>query len=125
MKVTMLGTGHAMVTEYYNTCFALQNTVDSADPAVDSQAPVFLVDGGGGSMILHNLKHTGIKVSQIHDVFVSHHHIDHMTGVIWIVRAITSEMSRGTYLFASGPLEAYGRLLQAGYRQASGGIHRR
>lgn len=99
MKVTMLGTGHAMVTEYYNTCFVLQNTTEPAAKNEDASQlpPVFLVDGGGGSMILHNLKHTGIKVSQIHDVFVSHHHIDHMTGIIWIVRAITSEMSRGTY----------------------------
>ena len=99
MKVTMVGTGHAMVTEYYNTCFALQNTTEPAAKNEDASQlpPVFLVDGGGGSMILHNLKHTGIKVSQIHDVFVSHHHIDHMTGIIWIVRAITSEMSRGTY----------------------------
>lgn len=99
MKITMLGTGHAMVTEYYNTCFTMQN--EPADGPVSTTesglSDVFLADGGGGSMILHNLKHTGIKPLQIRDVFVSHHHIDHVTGIFWIVRAITSEMARGTY----------------------------
>ena len=36
MKLTILGTGNATVTECYNTCFALQDSDE-----------VFLVDGGG------------------------------------------------------------------------------
>ena len=99
MKITMMGTGHAMVTENYNTCFTMQNpTEPAAANAPEGQlAPVFLADGGGGNTILRNLKRAGIKPSQIHDVFVSHHHIDHMTGILWVVRAITSEMWRGSY----------------------------
>ena len=38
MELTMLGTGSALVTECYNTCFVLQE---------DQQ--YFMVDGGGGS----------------------------------------------------------------------------
>lgn len=99
MKITMMGTGHAMVTENYNTCFTMQNTTEpAAANAPEGQLPpVFLADGGGGNTILRNLKRAGIKPSQIHDVFVSHHHIDHMTGILWVVRAITSEMWRGSY----------------------------
>jgi ribonuclease Z len=100
MKVTMLGTGHAMVTELYNTCFTMENTTEpaaAATPAGEEQ-PVFLVDAGGGNTVLNHLKHSGIKISRIHDVFVTHHHVDHMMGVPWIVRAITSDMSRGTYV---------------------------
>ena len=37
MKLTMLGTGNALVTECYNTCFVLSDGNDH-----------FMVDGGGG-----------------------------------------------------------------------------
>ncbi len=45
MKLTMLGTGHAVVTDYYNTCFLL---TDEDRPAGDRH---FLVDTGGGSAV--------------------------------------------------------------------------
>ena len=87
-----------MVTEYYNTCYALQNTDEPAANTSEGAADqVFLVDAGGGSLILHQLKHASINASQIHDIFVTHKHIDHMTGVIWMARAITSGMKRGRY----------------------------
>ena len=38
MKLTMLGTGNALVTACYNTCFLL-----------DEQGELLLVDGGGGN----------------------------------------------------------------------------
>lgn len=53
MELTMLGTGNALVTECYNTCFVLQE---------DQQ--YFIVDGGG-STILHQLKHAGINWKDI------------------------------------------------------------
>ena len=49
MNLTMLGTGNALVTECYNTCFILQENDQ-----------YFMVDGGGGNAILHQLKHAGI-----------------------------------------------------------------
>ena len=41
MEIIMLGTGSAMVTKCYNTCFALRNRNE-----------YFLVDAGGGNGIL-------------------------------------------------------------------------
>jgi len=48
MKLTMLGTGNALVTECYNTCFVL-----------DDDGQCLMVDGRGGSAILAQLKHAG------------------------------------------------------------------
>ena len=49
MKLTMLGTGNAMVTNCYNTCFAFEE-----------DGRCFLVDAGGGSTILRRLREAGI-----------------------------------------------------------------
>ena len=38
MKITMLGTGNALVTRCYNTCFVMDNGTDK-----------LLVDAGGGN----------------------------------------------------------------------------
>ena len=45
----MLGTGHALVTECYNTCFVISDSENH-----------FLVDGGGGNTILKQLKDAGM-----------------------------------------------------------------
>ena len=45
MQLTMLGTGNAMVTKCYNTCFAFR-----------SGAGHYLVDAGGGNGILRQLE---------------------------------------------------------------------
>lgn len=86
MKLTMLGTGNAVVTECYNTCFLLEE---------DNQ--YFMVDGGGGSTILHQLKHAGVDWKSIRTIFVTHKHLDHITGVLWMIRMICQGMSRGGY----------------------------
>ena len=52
MKINMLGTGSALVTEYFNTCFTI-----TAD---DGQ--VMLVDGGGGNELLRRLKAAEIRL---------------------------------------------------------------
>lgn len=90
MYLTMLGTGHATVTECYNTCFALQGDGPYADA-------VFLVDGGGGNTILKQLGAAGIDWKQIRTIFVTHKHIDHLLGIIWLIRVICAGMSRGEY----------------------------
>ena len=66
MKLTILGTGNAAVSECYNTCFALSNGHSH-----------FLVDAGGGNRILKVLKDTGIDICDIHDIFVTHEHPYH------------------------------------------------
>ena len=86
MKIIMLGTGNALVTECYNTCFILSDE--------DSN---LLVDGGGGSTILRQIKHAGFSLNDIHDVFITHSHIDHILGIIWVIRIIAQLMNRNDY----------------------------
>lgn len=93
MKLTMLGTGNATVTECYNTCFALSE-----------QNQHFLVDAGGGNQILKLLKEAGIDLEDLHDIFVTHEHIDHLLGVIWLVRMVGQRMNQGKY---EGDLQIY------------------
>ena len=75
MKLTILGTGNAMVTKCYNTCFA-----------IEKDGHYFLVDGGGGNTIMKQLKNADIDWREITDVFVTHKHVDHIMGIIWIMR---------------------------------------
>ena len=75
MKLTILGTGNAMVTKCYNTCFAIEN-----------DGHYFLVDGGGGNTIMKQLKNANIDWREITDIFVTHKHIDHIMGIVWIMR---------------------------------------
>ena len=87
MKLTILGTGNATVTECYNTCFALSDGNRH-----------FLVDTGGGNRILKVLKDTGIQLEDIHDIFITHEHIDHLLGVIWLIRMIgQKKIGQGKY----------------------------
>ena len=74
-KITMLGTGHAAVTECYNTCFVVEN-----------ENGCLLVDCGGGNGILKQLKRAGKTVNDISAVFITHAHTDHITGAVWVLR---------------------------------------
>lgn len=102
MRITMLGTGHAVVTECYNSCFVLQ------DDAGDG----LLVDGGGGSGIVTQMKRAGIPWSSIRQIVVTHKHIDHLLGVVWALRMLCMEMRRGGA--GDGSSERYGNLLGGG-----------
>ena len=86
MKLTMLGTGNALVTECYNTCFVIED-----------KGQYFMVDGGGGSAILHQLKHAGYDWMDMRHIFVTHKHVDHLMGIIWMVRMICQFMNHGEY----------------------------
>lgn len=86
MKLTMLGTGNAKVTECYNTCFLLS----------DGEKHL-LVDGGGGNGILKQLSSAGVDWKTIHDIFVTHRHMDHILGVIWMIRMFAQAMKRDGY----------------------------
>jgi len=87
MQLVMLGTGHAMVTKCFNTCFALENNGE-----------YFLVDAGGGNGIMIQLEKTGIPYTGIHQMFVTHGHTDHVLGVIWMVRKIAMLMLNNKYI---------------------------
>lgn len=90
----MLGTGNAMVTEIYNTCFVMED-----------DGNYLMVDGGGGSQILRQLKDAGLDWRNMRDIFVTHKHIDHIMGIVWMVRMITQHMSQGEY---DGEARIYG-----------------
>lgn len=74
-RITMLGTGEAVTTHCYNTCFTLQ--------AGDT---TLLVDGGGGNGILCQLEKAGIALDELNAMFVSHAHTDHILGAVWGIR---------------------------------------
>lgn len=76
-QITMLGTGNATVSQIYNTCFVLQ-----------TPSTLMLVDAGGGNGILAQLKKVNVRISDIHHLFVTHAHTDHVLGVIWVIRMV-------------------------------------
>lgn len=81
MKITMLGTGNALVTECYNTCFVLQDS-----------GRYLLVDGGGGNTILRRLKQADFNWMDMREIFVTHKHVDHLMGIVWMIRMICQYM---------------------------------
>lgn len=92
MRLTMLGTGHALATKCYNACFALQDDATRKAPG-----RTFLVDAGGGNGILTQLERAGIDWHSIHDLFVTHTHVDHLLGSVWILRVVCYGMECGNY----------------------------
>lgn len=84
MKLTMLGTGNAGVTECYNTCFVLEH-----------EGEYLLVDGGGGNGLLKQLKAACIRWEDIRSVFVTHRHTDHLMGIFWLMRMICNRRQPG------------------------------
>ena len=77
-KIIMLGTGHGSVIDLYNTCFLLENGEDR-----------LLVDTGGSIRIVENLEKMGYKLTDIHNIFISHCHTDHILGLCWFFRRVS------------------------------------
>ncbi len=90
----MLGTGNALATRYYNTCFLLR-----------SGAASLLVDAGGGNQILSRLEQAHAPITELHHLFLTHAHTDHVLGAVWVVRAVMQSMRQGRY---EGELHIYG-----------------
>ena len=82
----MLGTGNALVTRCNNTCFAIQDDDE-----------YFLVDAGGGNGIMRQLQDADISMAQIHHIFLTHEHTDHLLGMIWMIHMIATKMRREQY----------------------------
>lgn len=55
------------------------------------------MDGGGGNGILCQLKRAGIDWTDIKTIFVTHKHIDHVMGIVWMIRMIGQDMKEGKY----------------------------
>ena len=93
-EIIILGTGNALVTRCYNTCFALRN-----------EETILLVDAGGGNGILRQLSDAGIAIGDIHDLFVTHAHTDHIIGALWVIRVFLQHKARG---ICQGIIRIYG-----------------
>lgn len=83
MKLTMLGTGNASVIKCYNSCFLLTENENH-----------ILVDGGGGSTIFKQLESVNVNWMNIHSIIVTHKHMDHFIGVLWIIRMFCQYTNR-------------------------------
>ena len=93
-QLTILGTGNAMATRCYNTCFALK-----------TDAGALLVDAGGGNGIFRQLEAANLAFADIRALFLTHGHTDHALGMIWVLRKITTLMRSDRY---AGDLDVYG-----------------
>lgn len=91
----MLGTGNSRAIHCYNTCFLLH-----------TEEGALLTDTGGGNGILVQLEKAGTDMNDIHHLFLTHEHCDHMLGVVWIIRRIGTLILRGQY---EGDLTIVGR----------------
>ena len=90
----MLGTGSALVTRCYNTCFTFH-----------TPEAMLLVDAGGGNGILAQLEKAGIKLGDVHHIFITHAHTDHIIGVLWVLRVYIQYAMSG---MIEGQLHIYG-----------------
>lgn len=86
MELTMLGTGNAGVTKCYNTCFVLSEGEKH-----------LLVDGGGGNGLLQRLKQASLDWKDMHHIIVTHKHVDHLLGIVWMLRFLLQNMNRDKY----------------------------
>ena len=93
-KITILGTGNAMVKNCYNTCFMVENGGE-----------YLLVDAGGGNGILTQLDRAELKLKKVHQMYITHAHTDHILGGVWIVRQIAAWMKSGKF---KGDFTVYG-----------------
>jgi len=87
MKLTMLGTGNALSTEYYNSSFIL-----------DENGNYLLVDGGGGSTLLSRLKYAGYQWKDIKTVFVTDGNVNHSLGVIYLMKLVAHACLEDCYM---------------------------
>ncbi len=85
-ELIVLGTGNALATRCYNTCFLLRQGSE-----------YLLTDAGGGNGIMLQLERAGISYTHIRQMFVTHGHTDHVLGVVWIVRRVAMLMHSGAY----------------------------
>lgn len=92
--LTMLGTGNAAATKCYNTCFVISTPQSH-----------LLVDAGGGNGILTQLEKANLRLEEIHHLYITHAHTDHILGCIWVVRMIAQAAAKGKY---DGQLHIYG-----------------
>jgi ribonuclease Z len=85
-QLTALGTGFAIASKCYTTCFTISDGNEH-----------FMIDAGGGNGVLTNLEKLNISYNQVHHIFLSHCHNDHIMGAVWMLRMIGQSMGKGIY----------------------------
>lgn len=86
-KILVLGTGGGLTRKCYNTCFILQNNEQ-----------YLLVDTGAGAQILNQIQKENVNLNDIHDIFISHKHIDHLLGIFPLIRVICQNLWKNKYV---------------------------
>lgn len=84
-SLCFLGTGSALVTRCYNTCFV-----------IETDRGRFLTDAGGGNGILAQCERAGIEIEHLSGMFVTHAHTDHILGTIWVIRCVAVAFIAGS-----------------------------
>ncbi len=85
-QLYVFGTGHAFVTRYYNSCFALRDAGE-----------YFLLDAGGGNGILSAMEAMEVPPEALRHMFLSHAHTDHILGAPWIIRLVGHSILDGRF----------------------------
>ncbi len=85
-RLYVFGTGHAMVTRLYNSCFGLEEG-----------GWFFFLDAGGGNGILQAMEAMDVSAARVRGMFLTHTHTDHILGGIWVVRAVGHAILAGEY----------------------------
>ena len=79
------------------TCAGISDVGFTLSGVLQHNNKFLLVDTGEGMQILKQLRLSGIKISDIHDVFISHKHIDHLLGVIPFIRKVLTSIRIDEY----------------------------
>lgn len=74
-KIIMLGTGSGGTIDTYNTCMVIKDEKSN-----------LIVDTGGSVEIVRRLKLVGIGLEDVHNIFITHSHTDHILGLIWLLK---------------------------------------
>ncbi|RRJ29765.1 MBL fold metallo-hydrolase [Halocatena pleomorpha] len=89
MRVTFLGTGSALPDgERFQTGLLLEHDRDprtTASGPDDGQSGPLLVDCGSG--VVHALARTGVGYEGISTVLLTHHHLDHVSDLLVLLKA--------------------------------------
>ena len=86
-KLIILGTGSGITINCYSLSALLEN----------NNGNYLLIDTGSGNQILNHLKVKNININKIHDIFISHKHIDHLWGIIPLLRYIMQQYKKNNY----------------------------
>ena len=68
-----------------------------AGGACGAGSPCFLVDAGGGNGVMTQLERAGVDWRRVSDLFITHTHIDHVLGAVWMLRLVCHHLNEGDY----------------------------